>query len=225
MKIAIFYHLLQVNNWKNILDEQINKLCSSGLYKACDFIHIGKNGNEDLPYKLPKFRIKQNKNYFVESDTLQSLWEFCSANKKYNVLYFFNKGVTHSYDLNRSYTTNSWRLYMEYFAINRWKECNELLTEYDTVGTEFIFESNYWDSKNNWREENNQHYSGNFWWATSEYISRLDPNYIYSDEENNMRNRCEFWIGTNNPKYYNFHNINSECRYGHVYNPLEYMDK
>lgn len=223
MKIAIFYHLYQVNNWRNILDEQINKVCSSSLYSAIDLFHIGINGNEDLPYSLPKIKTKQNNLQNSEADTLYSLWEYATSNPEAKILYFYNKGVTHFNHDARFYNTNSWRLYLEYFNIIKWKECIHKLKLYDTVGTEFVTESNYWDSKHNWRQESNWHYSGNFWWANASYVKNLDPYYVYSDAENNIRNRCEFWLGTNKPNYYNFYNTNTFCRYGHTYNPIDYM--
>jgi hypothetical protein len=222
MKIAIFYHLFQKNNWRNIFDEQMNKVCSSGLYAACDFIHLGINGNDDLPYNLPKFKINRNTILINESETLRSLWDFCDKNEDYYVLYFYAKGVTH-YGTHREYNTNSWRLYLDYFNLHRWKDCVEKLKEYDTVGTEFIKESNYWDSEKKWRAENNWHFSGNFWWANSNYVKKLNPDYLFSDEDKNLYYRSEFWIGTLKPNYYSFHNTNSFCRYGHVYNPMEYM--
>ena len=222
MKIAIFCHLYQVNNWRNILDEQIQKICSSGLYGACDFIHLGINGNDPLPYTLPKISSIRNLYTVSEADTLKALWEYSSQNPDSKVLYLNSLGVTH-YGTSWEYSKNSWRIYLEYFAIQRWKECIEKLEEYDTVGTEFIKESNYWDSKKNWREEFNWHYSGIFWWANSSYIQKLDPNYLYTDHDNNLRMRPEFWVGTLKPKYFSFYNTNAPCRYAHVYNPLEYI--
>jgi hypothetical protein len=93
-----------------------------------------------------------------------------------------------------------WRDYLEYFTIDRWKDCIELLKDYDTVGTEWIdgtsLIGHYFDAP---------HYAGTMWWANSDYIKKLDPNFV----TNNMiigRYATELWIGTKNPKYYNFYN-------------------
>lgn len=223
MKIAIFYHLYQINNWKNLFDEQVHKICSSNLYANADLLHIGLNGDQNLPYTLPKIEIHKNKIQTSETDTLYSLWSYANQNPDAKILYFYNKGVTHFNHGSWFYTTNSWRLYMEYFLIQRWKDCIEKLESYDTVGTEFMKQSNYWDGNNNWREEFNWHYSGNFWWANASYLKNLDPDYLFSNEENNIRMRAEFWLCTNKPKYFNFYNTNAECRYAHTYSPLEYM--
>ena len=224
MNIAIFYHLYQVNNdyWRTIYDEQMNKLCFSELYNATDFIYIGINGDKKLDYCLPRTILHRNTYLDSEADTLAELWNFAYNNPDYKILYFYCKGVTH---LNEPtmFTKNSWRLYLEYFNIIRWKDCVKKLDNYDCVGTEFLKESNYWDDNNNWRTEQNWHYSGNFWWSNSNYIKNLDPNYLYSDEYGNRYNRSEFWIGQKKPNYYSFYNTNAECRYGHEYNPYEYM--
>jgi hypothetical protein len=45
-KIAIFYHVFQINNWKEIFDEQYSILKSSGLIDSADYIHIGINGDK-----------------------------------------------------------------------------------------------------------------------------------------------------------------------------------
>jgi len=40
-KIAIFYHLYQVGEWKNLFLEQFSELQKNGLYDRADHIHIG----------------------------------------------------------------------------------------------------------------------------------------------------------------------------------------
>ena len=43
-KLAIFYHVGQVNNWMDICNEQMALLDESGLLEAVDLLHIGING-------------------------------------------------------------------------------------------------------------------------------------------------------------------------------------
>ena len=222
-KIAVFYHFYQQNSWKDLYNEQINSLINSGIYDKCDFIHIGINGDQELPFILDKMRINYNENKILEADTLKSLYDFCNENPDYKILYFHSKGITYTEDNYLSTTTNSWRKYLEYYVINKWEECVEDLNEYDCVGTEWINESRLWNSNlNDYSNEINPHYSGNFWWANAEYLKNLDLNYIYNDEKDWARWKSEFWIGTKNPKYKSYHNSNKPL-YDFNYTPDYYM--
>ena len=59
-KIAIFYHVGQIegSRWEDLYQQQIHTLVSSGLYSHCEHFHIGINGGYDLPFVLPKSKIK-----------------------------------------------------------------------------------------------------------------------------------------------------------------------
>ena len=47
-----------------------------------------------------------------------------------------------------------------------------------------------------------RHFSGNFWWATSEYLKNL-----YEFNETNVNKMdAEKWLFSNNPIYYEMHN-------------------
>jgi hypothetical protein len=92
-----------------------------------------------------------------------------------------------------------------------WEKCVELLEQYDCVGTD-------WTTRHpNDNSVVDPHYSGNFWWANSSYISRLDPNYL-----NERRHNSEYWIGTGNPKYFNFFSSNRN-KYLFPVLPEEYL--
>jgi hypothetical protein len=218
-KIIIFYHVYQYKGWERLFYDQINSLVISGLYHACDLIHIGINGDEELPFNLPKFKINYNINKNSESDTLKSLHDFCVYNPDYKVMYFHTKGVATDY----LYITK-WRYYMEYFIIHRWKDCIQALNEYDTVGTEYIFHSTL-INQNTGEEETewNPHYSGNFWWVNSSYITKLDPNYLYLEDKGWSRYRSEFWLGTGQPNPFEFYNsVHSKGDKWEYITPIDY---
>ena len=76
------------------------------------------------------------------------------------VLYLHTKGVKH----NGAYPCiTDWVKYMIHFNIGKHETCIAALSEYDTVGV------------NLHRGTGNTHYSGNFWWSTSDYIKKLEP--------------------------------------------------
>ena len=191
-KIAIFYHVYQFGDWVKLFEHQIVKLQKAGLYDTFDYMHIGINGSWRMPGDLSKINsIVRNKNVRSQEDTLKSLYDFCVNNPDYKVLYIHTKDVTKE---NTTILLN----YLEYFNIDRWRDCADYLNNHDCVGS-------------NWETD---HYSGNFWWANASYISKLDPNKI-SDEN---------WIGSQKPIYYDFtadnarfeETIEKKCRIGMI---------
>ena len=144
MKIAIFYHIFQLNNWKEIFKEQISTMKESGLWDASSHIHFGINKSSEfevLPavYDPSKINmIKYNRNNNTEVDTLTDLWYFCQKNPDYKVLYLHTKGVSHI-DTWASYeAVESWRKYLEFFNLKNWASCCSKLDSYDCAGTEWI---------------------------------------------------------------------------------------
>jgi hypothetical protein len=183
--VAIFYHIYQINNWEEIYQEQMSLIVGSKLYDVADFISIGINGNKILKYEDTK--IKCNINYNLEkeeSDTLKRLKNFAESNDNYKILYIHTKGVTIDSD-----PVNDWRKYMNYCNIEKWRETLTLLDSYDAVGCNYMERSSYGPYP---------HFSGNFWWAKSEYIKTLDHSFLESD----FRFDREFWIGTGKGKMF-----------------------
>lgn len=222
-KVAIFYHLHQTRKWEELFEEQMNSLVNCGLYEKCDFIHIGINGNEELPFLLDKMKVEYHEDMILEAYTLKRLWEFCNSNPDYKVLYFHSKGVTWLDDPETSITTTSWRKYLEYFVIENWLTCNEDLNSYDCVGTEWVYKSKLWNHElQKYEFEINPHYCGNFWWANAEYIKKLDLNYIFNEEKGQTRWKSELWIGTKKPKFKSYHNSYKSLYYFN-YTPNHYI--
>lgn len=214
-KIAIFYHIYQAGDWKRIFYDQILELQKSGLYDQADYIHIGVNGRQPLPFNMNKVnRVKYNVNIDLESDTLSDLHKFSKHNPDYKILYIHAKGVSWDDRSEIKKNIELWRKYIEYFTIQQWNRCYNLLKDHDCVGTEWETESNIGGV-----DINIPHYAGNFWWANASYIKTLDPSYIY--QENNWKRwNGEFWIGTGNPKHYNFY-FSNKNKY---LNPLTFSE-
>ena len=207
-KIAIFYHILQINHWQDLFEQQFNSLQESGLLDAASYVHLGINGSVSPTNDLTKINaIKKNLKNYSEADTLTDLYKFCAENEDYKVLYLHTKGVTYPKSNHHQFC---WLTYMDYFNVKNWRKCEKLLGVYDCVGTDWT--TYHPDLKTNVPP----HYSGNFWWANASYIKTLDLSYLYSDENN-----LEFWVGTGNPKYYNFYSSNKN-KYTNAIIPQEY---
>jgi hypothetical protein len=166
-------------------------LYASGLILAADYIHFGVNGDQELFNVPEKTTIKTNTYWKEETETLMSLRDFAFKNPDYKILYLHTKGASKN-----TLNSQSYRLMMEYFVIDRWKECVEHLNEYDCVGQTWIINGDtIWsDGTRVPNTKNIGHFSGNFWWANASYINRLDHNYL----ETGYRLDREFWIGTGN---------------------------
>jgi len=193
MKIAIFYHIAQIGFGAFIYQQQVHRLYSSGLIQAADYIHFGINGDKEL-FNIPeKATVNYNKDWKSEKETLLSLKEFCKENPDYKVLYFHTKGATKD-----ELSVHSWRLMMEYFTIDKWKECVKHLDEYTCVGSHLgtIGPSICADGS---LIENDRTYAymGNFWWANASYINTIKSRYIDSD----CRMEKERWIGDSDSCY------------------------
>lgn len=172
-----------------MVEEQISLLHSSGLYDHSQAIYIGVNGDQVISSLGDKFHVSyHDQPWTEETQTIRLLRSFCQSNPSWAVLYLHTKGITQP-----SRETHDWRKAMEYFCIERWDECVRLLDTNDTVGCLYMDDCYYGFFP---------HYSGNFWWATSEYINTLDESFLTTG----IRQNREFWIGTGNGRMYSFIN-------------------
>ena len=214
-KIAIFYHLYQTGEWKDIFRQQFERMIEQGLYDAADHIQICVTGNESLPLNYSKANIVRNTDESSEVPTVRALYDFCLNNDNYNVLFLHPTGISWTekgmqnnivpisrrpypvWEINENKAL--WRKYLEFFSINHWKENQRLLEFYDCVGTEWTTHAILANT-----QYYLPHYVGNIWWAKSEYIKTLDWNFI-ENHPDLRRWYCECWIGSNNPKHYNYY--------------------
>lgn len=230
--IGVFYHVGQTegSDWQRLYQEQMHTIVSCGLYQKANFIHIGVNGEKELPFVLDKCVVYYNdeSNWGSEAQTLHELWNFCDRTvPQSKVLYLHTKGTTwhnreDDFGKNVDYHVNGWRLLMEYFNIHRWSDCCSLLDNHDCVGCEWSYDGVLY-GQNKYDESPTGYYRGNFWWSKSDYIKTLDPNFLYEGGDA-QRFQSERWIGTNNPNHYNMKSVNVQNLYLNDYLPTDYMD-
>ncbi|MDO5571245.1 MAG: hypothetical protein Q4F97_07240 [Bacteroidales bacterium] len=197
------YHIFCSRNWKNLVKNQVNKLIKSELYKYVNKIYVSVIYNEESDIKYLKnllsdrfeiVIISQNPSDY-EMPILNYIWEK-SKSEDFFLFYFHTKGVSlndsacdryllkhpHynvSFDFMRD-CNEKWRILMEYFQIDKFNiAINSLNNGFNAYGV--IYRLN---NKGN-------HFSGNFWWASSKYIKTLPPiNFLDYGRWN-----AEFWIG------------------------------
>lgn len=168
MKYEIFYHIcvFAEKNRQDIIIEQLDCIRSSKLFNIienvnCCIVSQNKNLIEFMTNLIanygPKFKVIETfiGNNSSEHFTLNCLKKKLALDTSY--LYIHSKGVTRPENL----CVHDWRRCMEYFLITNAHLYLEKMGEYETMG---IFEHPTYSIP---------HYSGNFWWATGDYLMRL----------------------------------------------------
>jgi len=188
-RLNIFWHICAIGRWKDIVLNQLETIKSSGLYEEAECIHVTFLGEQSLDLdflKDPKIQIRNRHKdiKLYESACLNDLGNWSRSNDS-KVLYLHSKGA--SRDGWEYGNVWEWRKMMEYFLVEKWEDCVSSLDEYDTIGCN-ISTSGF-----------GRHYSGNFWWANSSYLSNLEP--IVISNEDLWFWRCETWIMSGNPHY------------------------
>ena len=192
----IYFHCYCFGSYASVLYNKYKKINNSELLKNIDnFYVIVSNTQERHKDFLQQFSTLSNKIKIInlanpvfndESDTLNFILQKSndsSTNRR--ILYLHTKGVTHSHQLVKK-NVDAWVEYLDLYNIHKWKECVDALDTYDVAGG--LYESS-----------NPKHFSGNFWWANTNYIKTLPE---ITEKNYKLFNRGEFWILSNTDKIY-----------------------
>jgi hypothetical protein len=192
-RVAVFYHLACINDWRQIFAEQLQQLQRNG-FRRINLTVLGtaedlqtvnslceeSNVGADIIFHAPELT-------HFERPALLAVEEYARHHEAY-ALYLHGKGVSSPHDE----TKGKWRRLMMRELVENWEHCVQQLPHYDLVGV-------------NWREMPPiSHFSGNFWYASTKYLRGLanfaryyeDPDYEMYAGGNDRRLRCEFWIGS-----------------------------
>jgi len=189
-ELYIFWHIYvnpnRLDRCKDIVNRQYDKIKNSGLLERCTCIYIGYVSTIPFPLsnilKNKKIKILVHYKEGFEGVTTTALKKFCDERKNHNfaILYIHNRGATRFPDS----PSEDWTLMMEYFCIENWKKGLSILSNKYTAGCEM------WAHRSRIKQNDFiYHYSGNFWWARSDYIRLLKyPTFENRNEES------EDWI-------------------------------
>jgi hypothetical protein len=183
------------------LEHLINKLNDSGCKNIFEKIYINNIGLPIQNIYGEKFEIINYSDNIglYENPTINLIKQFSEENPNSYILYLHTKGVR--YDINDN-KENDWINYMLYFLVEKFKICVSVLDNYyDTVGCNYSNDLNHEVFNNTCPPP---HYSGNFWWANTNYLRSLQ----YLSMEIISRNDPEFWLFKNCPNFYNLHSSN-----------------
>lgn len=213
-KIVCFLHSCTMSIWgTEILDNMIKYIVESGLINVLDYVFINNVGIKIDINKYhtisPKFIITNHSSdtNIFENCTLRLMHFFCQYNPNYKILYMHTKGV--SYDRTHIYIpgVTDWTNFMLFCLVSKYKECLEVLDHVDAVGCDYYH--NYDDASGTKRFPS--HFSGNFWWASSDYLKTLS---VY---ELSNKHDAEFWLFTGDPIFVNVHSCQNKY-WGHYAN-------
>ena len=169
-KIACFIHSTNMHIHKTEILERILKyLKDRSIFDLLDLLVINNIGDDldeayfkNISEKIVVINYSSNTELF-ECATIKQVISFSKLHKDYKILYLHTKGVSRNKDEWCMNGVISWTNYMLYCLVDNANSCIKLLNTYDTVGCNFRGDSVH----------AKQHYSGNFWWATSEYLQKL----------------------------------------------------
>lgn len=196
----------------------------SGLLEAVDKITVTVSNFratdttffEEYKKLSPKIHIEILKNieFRDECDTLNYLREYVkNFEQNKPILYLHTKGVSQIHPIIKK-NIEGWNRVLDYWCIWDWEKCVKALETHDTAGGLFV--------------ENNcpGHYSGNYYWFNSHYITTLP---VITPELHKTINRGEFWLSLNkNLKAFNGNTIellNNHNLYENYFDPENFYPK
>lgn len=200
-----FYHVCAINNYIPIVDEQLGKLFRSGLLAACTKLYVAVLHPTDIAFSIVEALIGRYNSHFKEPRievgyysknlhlyerpilTLTRTQAISYHNPNARVFYLHTKGVSDRHQTEEMIDRmNGWRRFMEAYTVTRWRDCVKILDTHDVCGVNF-------------QPMPSPHFSGNMWWARSDYIGTLDPIGLigpYSEPEQ--------WVCSKQPRVYCF---------------------
>jgi hypothetical protein len=212
-------HIATMGEYQKIGSELLEKIIISDLLLFCDELNICIVGDGifEIPYQSDKIKIhKLGQIHEFEFPTLQFIENVIQETKENIKIFYLNGlGVT-----NNTIYKQSWRKYLSYFNIIKFNKCVEALDNgYDICGVD-------------WRTHPVPHYSGNFWWANSDYLKTL-PKIESLNKSNSpiiltLRHNAEMYIGMNSnvkPRILHQSTVSQYTRHLKEYDEKNYIDK
>lgn len=198
--IAVFYHLGQFGDyWKDLYTEHMRRLEPVLKEATVFFLHI--EGEEELPFAPANAIVVKNRDperLGEEGDTLAAMHRFAKASPGWKILYTHSKGVTKVIENE----VHKWTDYLFSEVVDKREHYLSQLKNYGVSGPVFhpagahikSFISN--TPQSCFFVEYKPHYSGNFWWTTSEHIAALDPEFLKDLDGKCLgtRRASEFWV-------------------------------
>ena len=209
-KCYCFIHSCNIGSLK-----RLNHLLKN-IPKLFETVFINNIGNTLGPFNNPKIKVIEYSSdpTLYEIPTLNRIQQFCQDNHhNVNVLYIHTKGVSYPDDYQEE---SDWIDMMLHFLYD--PKCLYLLNEYETLGCNYTTDGFNYSPEGYVTTRAPPHYSGNFWWAQSEYLKKLKK----IPETDVNKNDGEYWLMKGNPKYHELHHSGIN-HFKHRYTPEKYI--
>jgi predicted protein tyrosine phosphatase len=181
----VVYHVAAMGNWQEVVREQLLLLRESGLVEV-RLTHVGHGLEwvlteaDQLGISVTMVRTDPNLSHY-ETFAMLEIERLAKSEWTHRpILYLHTKGVSNPNDQGKKW----WRRVMQEHVVRRWRDqITHLFEGFDAIGV-------------NWIRTGEQHFSGNFWLASPEWIRRL-PDFVgYHHAKGLVRYSCEMWIGS-----------------------------
>lgn len=196
----LFYHVAVLNHWKEVVDEQLDALQTTGLQRCPMWVGLAGADEESLawlvrrlrPFNVVEMSVHRHLDAY-ERPTMRMLERRAKEVKEETpILYFHTKGLKDGKNTHKE----RWRYLMMREVVLKYRQClGHLLDGADAVGVD-------WRAMVG-RGGTISHFSGNFWWARSSYVAQLESLDAYYEKprypanwSEGKRLGCEFWISS-----------------------------
>lgn len=184
MKLTHFYHVFADGDWRTPARDHFIALEKSNLIEHLDSIRLGIVGSEanreQVKTELPGLVVAESETGW-EQVTLNKAHDFAQSDDG-AIFYAHTKGA-----FALSEFAARWRVSMIHDTVTRWRECVEALETVEAVGAFWL------KSPQAEHADHGFFFAGNFWWAQSAYLRKLEP------VRNEHRYQAEGWIGLSAP--------------------------
>jgi hypothetical protein len=186
--IVGYFHICQKEHWEKSFDLVYEEIKKSGLYDAskeirCVVVNDANDVVDDDRFRDPKLKITHgSSSAHYERTTLLRMHE-AAQEEKCAYWYVHTKGLRH-FGTEREDNVIDWIKFMLFWNIANWRLANLCLFMSEVYGCCY-------------RPESHSHFSGNFWWARSDYIRTL-PGTIGDDYY-----APELWLFSKKPSFVN----------------------
>lgn len=195
--VVIYFHIVAALRFQEIFEEMFTEVIDSGLLDVADRVNLCVVGKEDLlipesdkivvdydPLSASDLARSIEYGEFYTLKKLKAFADTCKTNTK--ILYTHLRGVTSPGNVH----IPTWRKYLTHHNITKFNESLKELDTCDAVGVDLI-------DKSVWPYST--HFSGNMWWANSDYIKTLpqisEIDHPGAPQKATLRHNAEFWIG------------------------------
>jgi len=165
------YFCCCIGNYLEVVEEQLKCMCdvqSDNLYKKTKqilfFVCLYVNTSQKLNDLVKKYDTNDKFKFITTEENLYEKYAINNYKKhiedpSYYLYYMHTKGVSH--DINKQPIFTNIRQILNFYTITKHKINIKLLEKYDAVGCSLSIYPVL-------------HFSGNFWWAKSEYLNKLE---------------------------------------------------